>query len=150
MLNYKTGKLALNFIYFGAFLMLIGIWRIIVLDWIGIILLLISFILLFLKSGVIIDIDKKRYKEYTGIFNFIKGNWIDISSLKQLVIIKVKASQNMNVLSISRTENIIIYKLICILPNKKNELMTGDKDFILKSAKEISEKLQTELINKTI
>jgi len=145
MLNYKTDELPPNFIYLGVFLVLIGIWRIAVLDWVGIILLFIAVILIFLKSGIIIDTDKKRLKSYIGIFSFIKGNWEDISSIRQLVIIKTKTSQNMSVLSITRTESKIIYKLIGVSDNKKIELLTGNKDFVLKSAKEISAKLQIDL-----
>jgi len=145
MLNYKTGKLPPNFIYLGYLLMLTGIWRIIVLDLVGVILLLIAVILIFLKFGIMIDTNKKRLKSYISVFSFVKGNWIDISSLKQLTIVKVKTSQNMNVLSISRTESEIVYKLMGVVANKKIELMTSDKDFVLKSAKEISEKLQVDL-----
>ena len=145
MLNYKIGKLPPNFIYLGYLLMLIGIWRIIVLDWVGILLLLFAVILVFLKSGIMIDTNKKRLKSYISVFSFIKGNWVDISLLKQLTVVKVKTSQNMHVLSISRTESKIVYKLMGVVANKKIELMTGNKDFVLKSAKEISEKLQINL-----
>ena len=145
MLNYSTGKLPPNFIYLGYLLILIGIWRIIVLDWIGVLLLIIAAILVFLKSGIIIDTEKKRLKSYISVFSFTKGSWKDISSLKHLAIVKTKITQNMNVLSISRTENKIVYKLIGVISNKKIVLMIGDKDFVLNSAKEISEKLQINL-----
>ena len=147
ILDYKTGKLPPNFIFLGAFLLIIGIWRIIVLDWVGIILLVISLLFLFVKSGVLIDTSNKKIESYSGVFSIKIGDWEDIRSLKHLLVVKAKETQSMNVLSINRTESKIVYKLMMVLANKKIELMSGDKNFIIKTAKEISEKLQTTVLS---
>ena len=75
ILKYKTGKLPLNFIYLGIMLFGIGMWRMIVLDWRGILFFVISLLFLFLKSGIIIDTDNRRLKKYIGIFAIRKGKW---------------------------------------------------------------------------
>ncbi len=147
ILNYKTGKLPQNFIYLGVMLFGLGIWRMIVSDWKGILFFIISLLFLFLKSGILIDTDHKRLKKYTGIFAIRKGEWENIKSLVNLRIIKTRETQNMSVLSITRTETKTVYKLILVLPNKKVELMSGESDFIIKTANEISHELQTSIIN---
>jgi len=147
ILKYKTGKLPPNFIALGFLLLGVSVWRIIVLDWKGILFFLISLLLLFIKSGIIIDTDNKSLKKYIGIFVIKKGEWEDISNLSNLQIIKTKASQSMNVLSINRVETSDLYKLIMILPSKKIELLAGEKDYIIKISEEISLALQIEILN---
>jgi len=131
IINYKTGKLPQNFIYLGVMLFGIGIWRMIVLDWKGILFFIISLLCLFIKSGIMIDTDNKKIKKYIGFFIIKKGQWENIKSLINLQIIKTKATQSMGVLSISRTEAIVVYKLFLVLPDKSIELMSGEKDYIL-------------------
>jgi len=146
ILNYNTGKLPPNFIALGYISIGISTWRLIALDWKGIIFLIISILCLFIKSGIVIDTNTRRLKKYIGIFTIKKGKWQDISTLLNLKIIKTKASQSMNVLSINRIETTDLYKLIMVLSNKKIELMTGKKDYIINTANEISDSLQTTII----
>lgn len=149
ILNYKTGKLPPNFIYLGIMLFGIGIWRMVVLDWKGILFFIIALLFLFIKSGIIIDIDNRRLKKYIGFFAIKKGEWESIKSIINLQIIKTKESQAMSVLSITRTETNEVYKLFLTLPNKKIELMSGEKDYIFNRAEKISSSLQVSLNNKT-
>ena len=146
ILNYKTGKLPPNFIALGYMLLGISVWRIVVLDWIGILFFLFSLLLLFIKTGIIIDANNKSLKKYIGIFSLKLGKWEDVSTLINLKIIKTKASQSMNVLSITRIETIDLYKLIMILPAKKIELISGKKEDIIKISKEISDSMQTKVL----
>ena len=149
ILNFKTGKLPPNFIYLGILFLGVGVWRIILLDWIGIIFLVVSFCFLFIKSGILIDASRKKLKIYIGFLGIKKGNWEDISSVKYLQIIKITESQSMNVVSIARNNSQIVYKLILIMPNKKIEILKGDKDFINKVAEKIEAELQTTVLNNT-
>jgi hypothetical protein len=149
-MNYKTGKLPLNFIYLGIMLLGISIWRMIVLDWTGIVFFVISFLYLFIKSGLIIDTDNKKLKKYIGFFIIKKGEWVNIKSLINLQIIKTKETQSMNVLSINRTETNDVFKLFMILPDRTIELMSGEKGSIIKKAEKISSSLQTTVINEQI
>ena len=117
ILNYKTGKLPPNFIYLGIMLFGIGIWRMVVLDWKGILFFIISLLFLFIKSGILIDTDNRRLKKYIGFFAIKKGEWESIKSIINLQIIKTKETQAMSVLSITRTETNDVYKLFLTLPN---------------------------------
>ena len=74
ILNYKTGKLPPNFIYLGIMLFVIGVWRMVVLDWKGILFFVISLLFLFIKSGIIIDTDNRRLKKYIGFLQLRKEN----------------------------------------------------------------------------
>ena len=59
VLNYKTEKLPFSFIALGVLLFTVGLWKIVFLDWIGILFLLLSLFLVFIRSGIQIDSDKK-------------------------------------------------------------------------------------------
>lgn len=141
ILDYKTGKLPPNFIALGTILLAVGIWRIVIPDWKGLIFLLVSLILLLIRSGVIIDTDNMRLKEYIGLLLIKKGKWEDIKQLTGLRIVKSKETQTMSVLSISRIETSEVYKLFLVLPGKNIELMSGQKDHVAKRAKEVSNTL---------
>lgn len=137
-MNIKTGSLPTNFVALGIIFIAVGAWRLVVSDWFGIPLVIIALLLLLIKSGVIIDAEQKRIKKYVGYFGLKKGEWVDISSLINLQIAKTKASQRMNVLSISRIETKEFYKLFLVLSNKRIEILKGDKEYIMTKAKEIS------------
>lgn len=147
--NYYTGKLPANFIYLGILLFGLSIWRMIVLDWMGIVLFIISLLCLLTRSGVLIDPDHLRIKKYIGFLGIRTGAWLNIESFINLQIIKVKETQGMNVLSISRAEIREVYLLLLILPGKSIDLMSGDKEFIVQNADKISSSLKTEIINRT-
>lgn len=149
ILNYKTGKLPPNFIYLGIMLFAISIWRMVVLDWKGVLFFIISLLLIFIKSGLIIDTDNRRLKKYIGFFAIKKGEWESIKSMINLQIIKTREAQSMSVLSITRTETKDVYKLFLILSNRNIELLSGEKDYILNKAEIISSSLQVSVKNKT-
>jgi len=148
ILKYKTGNLPPNFIYLGIMLFGVGIWRMVVLDWKGILFFVISLLFLFIKSGIIIDTDNKRIKNYIGFFAIKKGEWESIKSIINLQIVKTRETQNMSVLSITRTETNDVYNLYLILPNRKIELMSGKENYILSRAERIASSLQVSVINK--
>ena len=149
ILNYKTGKLPPNFYYLGIMLFGTGIWRMVVLDWKGILFFIISLPLLFIRSGIVIDTDNRRLKKYIGFLAIKKGEWESIKSIINLQIIKTKETQVMSVLSITRTETNNVYKLFLTLPNRRIELMSGEKERILKRAEKIASSLQIPLNNRT-
>ncbi|MCZ4695994.1 hypothetical protein DWB61_14855 [Ancylomarina euxinus] len=150
VLNYKTGRLPFNFIALGFMLFAVSIWRIVVLDWKGMLFFPIALLFLFLKSGLIIDTDSRRLKKYIGLFLIKKGEWENIELILYLEILRVIRSQRMNVLSIRRAETKDVYKLILVLPNKSIELMVGEKESIINTSKEISLSLQTTVLNRYI
>lgn len=140
--NYKTGNLPQNFVILGYILFAISIWRIIMTDYlIGIVVLIVSIFLIFLKSGISIDTENKKLKRYNGIFILKKGEWQYISTAKEILIHSFKQSQNLNVLSISTTQTNLVYKFLLNLEEKKIELMSGQEKKIDKLAKKISETL---------
>ena len=147
MLRYKTGKLPLNFIALGVILLAVSIWRIMVLDWSGIPFLVVSIVLLFIESGVVIDPESRRVRRYIGLFTVTKGEWEDVSSLINLQIIRSRESRTMNFISISRTETNDTYNLYIKLPNRNVELMSGKKEDIQSRAEEIASALKASVVN---
>jgi hypothetical protein len=146
-LDYKTDRLPLNFITLGYMLLAIGIWRIIAMDWKGIIFLLLSIFLIFFKSGIVIDTDKKLLRKYNGLFFIKKGEWENINQLTSLQIMESKESQTMSVLSISRTATNDIYKLYLNMPDRNILLMKGSNNDMLNKGKRIASLLRTSLIS---
>ena len=149
ILSYKTDRLPPNFIFLGLFLLIVGVWRVLLSDWFGIILLVISFLCLFTRWGILIDTDKNRLKKYIGFFGIKKGDWEDISAKEHLEITKLHETQNMGVASISRSGTKITYKLFLVLPDKNIELMKGKSDLILRAAKEISTEFKITVIDES-
>lgn len=149
ILDYKTDRLPLNFITLGYMLLAIGIWRIIAMDWKGIFFLLLSIFLIFFKSGIVIDTDKKLLKKYNGLFFIKKGEWENINQLTGLQIMESKESQTMSVLSISRTATNDIYKLYLNMPDRNILLMKGSNNDMLNKGKRIATSLRTSLISNT-
>lgn len=147
MKNYSTGRLPASFLSLGVMFFAIGVWRVVVLDWIGIFILVVAISILFITSGVLLDLDRKKIKKYSAFFGIKKGVWIDISSIKHLFVAEIKQSQTTNILSISRTDKTTVYKLFVVLPNKKIEIITGKKDRVFKIATDIAEKLKVEITN---
>lgn len=147
ILKFKTGKLPLNFIYLGFMLLGIGIWRMIVLDWRGILFFVISLLFLFIESGLIIDTDNRKLKKYIGFFGIKKGEWESIKSVINLQILVIRETQSMNVLSISRRETKDVYKLFMILSDRKIELLAGKKEYIINKADKIASSLQVSVEN---
>lgn len=149
ILNYKTGKLPPNFIYLGALLFGISIWRMVVLDWSGLVYFIISLLFLFIRSGLIIDTDHRTIKKYIGFFVIKIGEWESIKTLQTLRIIKTMERQAMRVLTLSKTETKTVYKLLMVLSDRTIELMSGEKDVIISRAEKISSSLQIPLDNNT-
>lgn len=148
-MQFKTGKLPLNFIVLGIILLLIDVWRIMNYDWVGILLLCISLVFLLLRSGIIIDPAKGELKKYTGFFFMKFGSWENISSVKNLTISGLRVTQNMNVVTISRSETRVVYKLMMVLSGRTLELMTGEKELVFDAAEKISKEMKVHIINKT-
>lgn len=147
ILKYNTGKLPPNFLYLGYMLLGVGIWRMIVLDWRGILFFVISLLFLFIKSGIIIDTDNRKLKNYIGFFVIKKGEWESIESIIKLQILVIRETQSMNVLSIRRIEVKDIYKLFMILTDRKIELLAGEKEYIINKAEKIASSLQVSVEN---
>ena len=148
LLKYKTGRLPFNFIALGILLLAVSIWRIIILDWFGIIYLLISVFFLLIESGFIIDTNNLKLKKYIGFLNMNSGKWVNINNVKNLEVVRAKVSQRINVLSISRVDSKVIYKLRLVFSSKKLELMMGEKEKVNSTAKEISNSLNITVDNR--
>lgn len=145
-LKYKIDNLPFGFIFMGFIFLIYGVWLTSKLDWLGIILILVSLPCLFVNRGIIIDSNKRRLKKYVGFFVFKIGDWIDISSVKHLVIIEINESTTMNLTSVTNIYTALITKLILVLPGERIELLKGKKKFINKAAEKISDGLQTTII----
>ena len=148
-LQYTTGKLPLNFFVLGVLLLLIGIVGLIIEGVIGIIPILIAIPLLFIRSGLQIDGKKKLLRTCIKLFIFKWGKWIAFNKATHLQIIRVRQTTGMAVLSISRNETNLVYKLILTLPHKRIELVSGKKEYVSEIAREISNEVNLKVSEPT-
>jgi hypothetical protein len=116
----------------------LGVWRMILFDWKGIVFFIVAMLCLFIRSGILIDPDNKKLKRYTGFFAIKIGEWENINDLIRLGVIKTRETQSMNVLSLTRNETKEVLKLMMVLPGKRIELMTGEKETLFSKAERIS------------
>lgn len=145
MVHYKTGKLPPNFVFLGILLLGIGIWRMIVLDWVGVLLFLLGVLAFFTHSGLSIDGKAKRLRKYIRIYGFKAGPWQDIPGLMNLRISRARFSQTMHIRAATTTTTEGVYKLHLVLQTGILELLQGKKDWILQKAEEIAEELHTSI-----
>lgn len=149
-LNFTTGKLPTPLISLAYLLLAIGIWRIFILDYLGIIFLVVSIFLLFTKSGVIVDTKLKKLKKYTSFIFIKKGKWEDMLPLKNLIITKILETQNSVFLSFSRTDKRYKYKLAIIFADKKVEILRkADYNAVKSIADELASELDITITDKT-
>lgn len=149
ILKYKTGSLPPNFLFLGIILGGVGIWRMAVLDWKGIMFFVIAMLCLFITSGIWIDTHKLKIKEFVRILFFKIGKWQDITDAENLEIIMVMEAQNMSVLSITRSETIEVFKLMMIFSDRDLELLSGKEDYIVNTANTIALSLKLDVVNST-
>lgn len=144
-LKFTTGKLPLNFFMLGVILFLLGILSAIMSEFVGLLAIPLSIPLLFIRTGILIDTEKKKIKKYIGLFVYQSGKWENIASTRYLQIIRVRQTSGMAVLSIARNESNIVYKLLAVLPNENIELLSGESLLIHEAASNISRELNVEL-----
>ena len=147
ILNYKTAKLPYNFIFVGFFLFVYSVW----LFWagryyLGISFLLVSLPCLFTRLGTQIDTTSKRFREYIGFFSLRYGTWKDFSGLEKLVIGYMMESEMMTHKSLAANYTVKNYKLYMRVNDQDLEILSGKKEFIQKSAKDIAKELNVEII----
>jgi len=148
-LNFTTKKLPTQLISLAYLLLAIGIWRIFVLDYLGILLVVLSIFVLSTKSGIAIDAENKKLKKYTVFLFFKKGIWEDIKTVESLIIKKVKISQNIHLLSLSKTDTRYKYSIILTLADRNFEIITTENNNIIKDiADKNIEIITTENYNK--
>jgi hypothetical protein len=134
----------------GFLLLLLGVWRLTVIDYSGILFLFSGLILVLFHYGVQFDPDQKRYRHYKGIFSFIRGKWIDMNDVANLQIERIIQSQNMFVGPIGRTETEEVSRLIFNYPDGEYmQVASGEEDKILKLAKKISMAYNLDIINES-
>jgi hypothetical protein len=145
ILKYTTGKLPLNFFMLGVILLLLGVLAAIMSEFGGLVAIPLSIPLLFIRTGILIDTEKKQIKKYIGLFTLKSGKWENIAHVQHLRIIRVQQSASMAVLSISRNDTKVVYKLILVIPNENIELLSGEGRFISEAADDISRGLSVEV-----
>ncbi|MFA8451557.1 MAG: hypothetical protein ACEPOW_12770 [Bacteroidales bacterium] len=141
ILRLKTERLPNNFYYLGFVLLIVGVWRIFVYDWKGIVLFLISLPCIFLHSGIIIDTITLKFKRYTGMFFIRSGEWQKIETEMRFEIRETSETQYMHVSSITRADRAEVSKLILILNDQEIVLYSGSRKKAIQRMNELKDAL---------
>jgi hypothetical protein len=149
ILKYQTEQLPLHFIMLGYMLLALGVWRIVVADWKGILYLIFSLVFIFFSSGIVINAETRQLKQYNGFFLIKWGKGMDISQALSLELVCSTETQRYSMLTLSKTESLEVFKLYMNMPDNDILLMAGKSDKIIERANEISNALQISLINKS-
>jgi hypothetical protein len=147
ILKYKTDRLPLHFIVLGYMLLAVGVWRIVVADYKGILYLIFAFIFILFRSGIEVYVDKKQIKLYNGFFFAKMGKLLDVKNVTGLELTYSSEIQHQSVLTLTKTDSVEICKLSLNFPDNDVLLMAGEKEKIVKRANEISRALQIPLVN---
>lgn len=146
-LKYKTDRLPLHFIVLGYMLLAVGVWRIVVVDFRGILYLIFAFLFILFRSGVDVYADKKQIKLYNGFFFAKIGKYMDVKNAIGLELTYSSELQHQSVLTLTKTDSVEVCKLTINFPDNDLLLMAGEKEKIVKRANEISRALQIPLVN---
>ncbi len=85
-----------------------------------------AILLLFVKSGIEIDVSKKLIREYKSIFNFKLGPWLEVMNYRKILLKYTRESQVMNSRGRSTSVNTRTFDLILI---DENEVETPIYEF---------------------
>ena len=90
----------------------------------GIVISIIGSFLLFSYSGVEIDTEKKKIKQYNKLFGFIKtGKWESVEKYVGVTLVRLKETQNVFSRSNRQTSiHKIVYKIYLVNQTKKPQL----------------------------
>ena len=146
-LKYKTDRLPLHFIVLGYMLLAVGVWRIVVADYKGILYLIFALFFILFRSGIDVNVDKKQIKLYNGFFFAKIGKYMDVKNAIGLELTYSSELQHQSVLTLTKTDSVEVCKLTINFPDNDLLLMAGEKEKIVKRANEISRALQIPLVN---
>lgn len=140
-LKYSTGHLPLHFRILGALLILIGVWRLMLADWSGLIPIVAGAAILFLQSHLVFDLSQKKYRSQIELLGLHFGTWHPTQPFTGLTITTITQSQTMSVRAASRVETDTHHQLIANTANGNISLLDGDNPTIHAAAQHIAQAL---------
>lgn len=148
----QSGRFAMpQFQMLGVILFIIGIVYAFQLNPLSILLLLVGIALATMTTGVQIDFEKRKHREYFSMLGFKRGKWVDIPTLEYVSIYLERYAQNMWVASIGATDNFKDFK-VGLIVSKTLLFDAGGYDNkvkAFKAAKNIAKKLGSKLFDYT-
>lgn len=118
-LKIKLGGLPLPFVIFGYVLILAGLGINLEYCFIMPILIVIGLFLITVKDRLLFDFEKRTMFKYSLLLFMKKGEYIDLSEVEYISMVRVKISQRMYVQSISTTIDETMIWSNLIYPNNK-------------------------------
>ena len=148
----QSGRFAMpQFQMLGVILFIIGIIYAFQLNPWSIILLFVGVALATMTTGVQIDFEKRKHRDYFLMLGFKHGKWTDIPTLGYVSIFVEQYSQNMWVASIGATDKFKDFKIGLIVSKTLHFNAGGynNKVEAFKAAEDIAKKLDTKLLDYT-
>jgi len=140
-----------QFVILGYLLIAIGIYFLIISNWIGIIMIPVGFIVAFLNINQDLDIKNMKYKEYFEFLGIKFGKWKDIPIIDYVTVFRERTIQGKNVVSISSHHTEENYKVEMII-NRKEKISVAkyaNKEKALEKGLELARALDCKLLDYT-
>lgn len=115
----KNSYFPQQFVILGYLLIGIGIYFLIINNWIGIIMIPAGFIFSFLFINQDLDIDNRKTREYFGFLGMKFGKWKDIPEVEYVTVFQERMIQGKNVVSISSYHSEESYMVDLIISPKE-------------------------------
>ena len=115
----KNSYFPQQFVILGYLLIGIGIYFLIIYNWIGIIMIPTGLIFSFLNINLDLDTKNRKIREYFGFLGMKFGKWKDIPDLEYITVYRERMIQGKNVVSISSHHSEESYKVDLIIRRNK-------------------------------
>lgn len=150
--SHTAGRFSMpQFQMFGFLLLPLGVYFLIISNWIGIIAIVVGFALFFAKEGVQIDFEKKLQREFIGLLGFKVGKWVLLPEIDYVTVFIENYSQRGSVASIDSNHKSSKVKVSLII--SKTEKYDGgffnSKEKAMEAGKLIARSLNTKLLDYT-
>ena len=148
----KSSRFALpQFQMLGVVLLLVGVIYAFQLNLLSLPLLFVGIVLALMSTGIQIDFENKKHRDYITLLGIKRGKWVEIPPLDYVTMYVEHLAQDMAVVSIVRTDHETNVK-VSLIVSKMQRFDAGSyksKEEAFTVAEDIARKFDTRLLDYT-
>jgi len=140
-----------QFVFVGYLLVLFGIYLLIRLNPLGLLAIAGGLFFSFAHTGIQIDFEENKYREYLGVFQLKMGKWHPLPNLQYVTVFVGRYVEEMHMATISSTQTKSDYKINLIV-SKTSRIEIGsytDKTKAMNTGRYLAVQLQCKLLDYT-
>lgn len=150
--THTAGRFSLpQYQMFGFVLILLGGYLLFILNWFGLIAIVVGVALFFAIVGIQIDFEKKLRREFLGLFGYKIGKWTSLPEIEYVTIFIENYAQRGSVVTIDSMNRFSKVKVSLIVSKtiKYDGGFFDSKEKALEAGKMIARNLNTKLLDYT-